>query len=125
MTEIATPLADPVLPPVLAELLPINGILSALNPRQRIFIASYYSNGRNAAQAARDAGYASDGGSLAKNSGYALLHRRPKITAAVQRIDRILAHRFQNAFARSMDGDPHGSAVMSEVYPLLPKDMRP
>ncbi|RWI90546.1 MAG: hypothetical protein EOR22_23680 [Mesorhizobium sp.] len=112
-------------PPVLAELSPIWTILADLNPRQVEFIARYYGNGRNAADAARHAGYASDG-PLAKNGGYALLHRRPKVAAAVRRIDRLLANRFQAAFIRSMAGDCRAAAlaktVMDEVYPLLPRD---
>ncbi|TGP59543.1 hypothetical protein EN868_11160 [Mesorhizobium sp. M2D.F.Ca.ET.225.01.1.1] len=114
------PISFPELPPVIAGLGPIWTILADLTPQQVEFLARYYANGRNASEAARHAGYAA-----AKTAGYALLHRRAKVAAAVKRIDRILAHRFQNAFALSMGGDPRGSAVMSEVYPLLPQDMRP
>lgn len=116
----SSPIHFPELPPVLAEIVPIWTILADLKPRQVEFLARYYANGRNASEAARHAGYAA-----AKTAGYALLHRRPKIAAAVRRIDRILANRFKNAFIRSTNGDPRGSAVMSEVYPLLPKEMRP
>lgn len=95
------PLRPLELPPALAEIEQVQAILADLPPRHASFVARFYSNGRNAAEAARYAGFSSKGAN-SKSTGWKLLHRRPKIVAAVRKIDGHLSRRFAYSSVKSV-----------------------